>query len=134
MKAAYVDASALVKLLRREPESAALRRALADVPAWVSSELVDVELHCAARRLGGGALLDRVAAIVAGLDLVPFDAQTRARATATAFDPPLRALDAVHLATALSLREELAIFVAYDHDLMAAARAAALDVLAPAEQ
>lgn len=50
MRAAYLDASELVKLLRREPESAALRRALEDIPAWVSSELVDVELHCTARR------------------------------------------------------------------------------------
>lgn len=133
MRAAYLDASALVKLLRREPESAALRRALEDVPAWVSSELVDVELHCTARRLGGGPLLDRVDEIVAGIHLVPFDAGMRARATGAAFDPPLRALDAVHLATALSIREELDAFVAYDRDLMAAARASAMTVRAPSE-
>ena len=133
MRAAYLDASALVKLLRHEPESASLRRALESVPAWVSSELVDVELHCTARRLGGGTLLERVDAIVAGIDLVPFDARIRARATTTAFAPPLRALDAVHLATALSIREELDTFVAYDRDLLAAARAAALTVRAPSE-
>lgn len=30
-------------------------------------------------------------------------------------DPPLRTLDAVHLASAVLLRDDLTVFVAYDH-------------------
>jgi predicted nucleic acid-binding protein len=44
----------------------------------------------------------------------------------------LRSLDAVHLATALSLQPELAGMIVYDHRLAAAARAAGLTVWAPA--
>jgi uncharacterized protein len=43
----------------------------------------------------------------------------------------LRSLDAIHLASALSVREDLSTFVAYDHRLSEAASAAGLRVLAP---
>lgn len=46
-------------------------------------------------------------------------------------DAPLRTLDALHLASAVLLREALAAFVAYDDRLLAAARAADLDVHTP---
>jgi predicted nucleic acid-binding protein len=44
----------------------------------------------------------------------------------------LRTLDAIHLATALSLREDLGEFATYDTRLAGAAREAGLAVLAPA--
>jgi predicted nucleic acid-binding protein len=44
----------------------------------------------------------------------------------------LRALDAIHIATALSLGRELGIFIAYDQRLKAAADAVGLVTLAPA--
>ena len=54
-------------------------------------------------------------------------------AVAASLDPPdLRARDALHLATALSVRADLAVFVTYDHRLAAAARAVQLKVLSPA--
>lgn len=47
-------------------------------------------------------------------------------------DPPsLRTLDAIHLASALSLGEELDGFVTYDKRLASAARDAGLTVIAP---
>lgn len=117
--------------MRREPESAALVEALKQWPVRIASEVVVVELGCTARRLGGATLLDRSAAIVDGLDLIPFSAAIRKRAVATAFNPPLRALDAIHLATALALGEDLDTFVAYDDDLCRAAGAEGLTVQSP---
>ncbi len=44
---------------------------------------------------------------------------------------PLRSLDAIHLAAALSLDAELGVFIAYDHRLLDAAQAVGLPTLAP---
>ena len=130
MTAAYLDASALVKLMRPEPETDALVEALPQWPVRIASEVVVVELWCTARRLGGGKLLDRANAIVEGLDLLPFSEGVRERAT-TAFVPPLRALDAIHLATALELEGDLDVLVAYDDHLRRAAAAHGLSVQDP---
>jgi len=131
LTAAYLDASALVKLIRPEPETQALIAALAQWPVRIASEVVVVQLGCTARRLGGGELLDRAEAIADGLDLIPFSAAIRKRAVATAFDPPLRALDAIHLATALELSDDLDTLVAYDDDLCRAADSERLAVHSP---
>ena len=131
MTAAYLDASALVKLMRPEPETEALVEALAQWPVRIASEVVVVELGCTARRLGDAELLERAEAIANGLDLIPFSAAIRKRAVATAFDPPLRALDAIHLATALELGEDLDALVAYDDHLCRAAEAKRLVVRNP---
>lgn len=131
MTAVYLDASALVKLMRPEPETDALVEALAQWPVRIASEVVVVELACTARRLGGAELLDRAAAIADGLDLIPSSAAIRQRAVATAFDPPLRGLDAIHLATALELGEDLDTLVAYDDHLCRAAEAQRVAVQSP---
>jgi predicted nucleic acid-binding protein len=62
----YLDTSALVKLVRREPESDTLADWLdAQTPApWVSSMLIEVELPRALRRVEPALLAD-VPAIVA---------------------------------------------------------------------
>ena len=44
----------------------------------------------------------------------------------------LRAVDAVHLASALILRDQLTAFVAYDKQLLAAAKEAGLPTASPA--
>jgi uncharacterized protein len=51
---------------------------------------------------------------------------------ATALGPtPLRSLDALHLATALTIREDVGAFVAYDERLAAAAVDHGLPVVSP---
>ncbi|MDQ3632357.1 MAG: hypothetical protein M3417_14020 [Actinomycetota bacterium] len=45
--------------------------------------------------------------------------------------PLLRSLDAIHLACALSIRDELSAFVVYDERLAETAAAAGLHVVAP---
>jgi predicted nucleic acid-binding protein len=130
VSAAYVDASALVKLFKAEPETAAFRAALGDWPVQVASDLIRVEALCTARRLGGGDVLQRATAALGRIDLIPLSPEIIELAT-EAHTPPLRAMAAIHLATALTIREDLGAVFVYDNDLHAAALAHQLNPLAP---
>ena len=130
MSAAYVDASALVKLFKAERETEAFRAALADWPVQVASEIIRVEAVCTARRLGGKDVLRRASATLERISLIPLTAEIIELAT-DAHTPPLRAMDAIHLATALSMREDLGAMFVYDSDLLAAATVHRLNPLAP---
>lgn len=128
----YLDTSALVKLVRREPESDSLADWLdAQAPAtWVSSTLVEVELPRALRRVDP-TLLAAVPGIVARVARYEIDEVVRAAAAALA-DPTLRSLDAIHLATAQAVfGTQLTAFVAYDERLLAAAASAGLPTNSP---
>ena len=125
---AYVDASAFVKLVVPEPESDVL---LAASAAWqlASSALLEVEAVRAVRR----RVLDREAAVrrrLGSVELVDIGAAIRA-AACTLGDPHLPSLDAIHLATALSLGDHVGPFFTYDDRLAAAARAHGLAVTVP---
>jgi uncharacterized protein len=131
VKAAYLDASALVKLFEPEPETAAFREALHDWPVRVSSELIRVESICTARRMASEDVLERALMVLDRIELVPISPEILELATG-AFSPPLRAMDAVHLATALSMKEDVGTIFVYDGDLRAAALARGLSAVAPA--
>lgn len=127
----YLDSSALLKLLFTEPESD-------DLGAWlsarggspfVSSELAKVEVVRACRRLDTGALPE-ARALLAQLDLVPLSGAV-VDAAADVAGHVLHSLDAIHLASALSIRADLAALVAYDHRLADAALAEGLEVAQP---
>jgi predicted nucleic acid-binding protein len=126
----YLDSSALVKLVVLEPESAALRAFLKGHAARLSSGLVEVEVPRALRRAGYGAAEQRRAVeLLARIALVDVD---RAILRAAAIAPTsLRSLDAIHLATAMSLGQDLAGIVTYDQRLAAAAIGADVEVWAP---
>ena len=128
----YLDTSALVKLVRREPESDTLADWLdAQTPApWVSSMLIEVELPRALRRVEPSLLAD-VPAIVARVARYEVDEVVRAVAAAYP-DPALRFLDAIHLATGDAVfGSQLTAFVCYDERLLAAATAVGLPTAAP---
>lgn len=127
----YLDSSALVKLVASEPESAALFEFLAGRSELVSSAVARVELTRAVNRLEeAGDLGVRAERVLGSLALLRIDDPILAAAGALA-PRTLRSLDAIHLASALSVREELEGFVAYDHGLAEAARGHGLKVLAP---
>lgn len=132
MTLVYLDSSALVKLVVAEPESAALADRLRAWPQRVSSAVSLTELPRALRRAGFGAAERRRArAVLARVSLVEVD--RRILVAAAALEPPaLRSLDAIHLATALAVREDLAAIVTYDRRLRAAAELVHLEVAAPA--
>lgn len=128
----YLDTSALLKMIRREPESDALADWLDErigVP-WVGSVLVEVELTRALRRAAPD-LVGRAPAIVGRVARYEIDAAVRAAAAAFA-DPLLRSLDAIHLATATAVfGPGLTAFVTYDERLAGAAQAEGLTVASP---
>ncbi len=126
----YLDTSALAKLVIREPETAALNRWLRrrQGQVWVTSVVGRIELIRAVRRAAvsetGASLL------LAGLDTIPL-ATYVADLAQTAEPPTLRTLDAIHLASALSVGAELSAFCCYDNRLQDAASEAGLAVHAP---
>jgi len=128
----YLESSALVKLVVTEPESRALMETLRAWPDRISSALALAEVPRALRRAGFGAAERRRARdVLARVALV--DVDRRILAAAAALDPAtLRTLDAIHLATALALREDLGGLITYDRRLTAAAERAHVEVLAPA--
>jgi predicted nucleic acid-binding protein len=130
VNAAYLDTSALVKLFKAERETQPFRAALHDWPVQVSSELIRIEAICTARRLGGDELLQRAYSALERINVVPITPAIVDMATG-AHAPPLRAMDAIHLATALTLREDLGAVFVYDADLAAAAQSHGLNSLSP---
>lgn len=124
---AYFDSSAIVKLGRPERESVALIDYLDEQqPNALTTVLADVEVRRALDRLRarGADPGDHVR----GFFLIDLSRDVRDLAAKVA--PELRSLDAVHLATALSIGVDLD-FVTYDDRLAAAARAAGLRVVQP---
>jgi predicted nucleic acid-binding protein len=125
----YADASALVKLVVTEPESAALARAIPADADVVTSAVSVVEVSRAAKL---AELEDDTEpdpdALLAGCTLVDVDLVVLRQAAGVA-SRSLRTLDAIHLATAIRVSPDA--FVTYDRQLGRAARAAGLRLEAP---
>ena len=123
-----MDSSALLKLLVDEPESDALE-AYTRGTALITSVITLIEVERSVRRnnrADGISLGD----FFDGVELRGLDDTVVARAGG--LEPPgLGTLDAIHLASALDLRE-LDGFVTYDNRLADAARALRLTVVSPA--
>lgn len=125
----YVDTSAALKLLVQEQESDAVGTYLEGIRAsgWrlVSSLLMHTELHCAANRRPEQVEHAAVADVLSAFDLLHLDAGDLT--TAAALPGGLRALDALHLASALRVGADA--LLVYDHELAAAAAAAGVRVV-----
>ncbi len=131
----YLDASALVKLVRDESESPALRAFLGDADL-VSCELALTEVPRAIRRavaddprLPLDVLLTRAGELLDALALRPLDSALLAAAGALS-EPVLRALDAIHVTAAIDVSPTDA-FVSYDERQSAAARLVGLRTVSP---
>ena len=126
----YLDSSALIKLIFEERETQALIQFLSAWPNRMSSVLARVEVMVSVRRVHDEDVRREALNVLSGINLVHPDHGLLAAAATT--DPPVvRTLDAIHLATAISLGHELAGIVVYDHRLADAARHAGLTVWAP---
>jgi len=141
VRVAYVDTSALGRVLLNEPDKAAIERALEEIDEVASSRLLWIELRRLARRrevrtAAAGEpqqvsqlaeeLLRPIAAIPMEESLLTNAEVIRPASVAT--------LDAIHLATAVHLAEvsPLDAIVTYDRRLAEGAREHGLKVLAPA--
>lgn len=127
----YLDTSALLKLVHAEAESAALVQYLGgiDGPRFVSSVLLTIEARRAALR-ASPSQLPRVDVMLATVTQVEISAAVVESASRLP-GPGLRSLDAVHLATALLIRDDVDVLLAYDQRLLDAARAHDLPTAAP---
>ncbi len=126
---AYLDSSVLLRVILGEPDRL---EAWTTIEAAVSSELIRIECLRTIDRariqlhLGDEAVAQHRADVLEALDaidIVPLDASVLERA-AEPFPTLLGTLDAVHLATALAMRERFdgLLFATHDSTLGTAAR------------
>ncbi len=128
-RAIYLDSSAIVKLVVHEPESAALRWYLRRRRPLISSALARTEVARALLPLGGD-IAARSQDVLSRLDLVRVNDRVLT-AAGSMLPEDIRSLDAIHLATAQQLGDDLGRIVTYDDRMSRAARALGLAVAAP---
>lgn len=127
----YADTSAVIKLLVEESHSrafAAFYDAYADAE-WVSSALLRIEVARAVAR-AMPALLPAARDLLLAFSYVAIDNDIVAGAMNEP-DRGLRSLDAIHLATARVLGEDLSAIASYDDRLLKAAADAGLATASP---
>ncbi len=122
----YLDASAITKLVIAEEESHALQGVVRG-RALISSRVAVIEVTKAVARANPAA---DPGPMFARLSYVELDADLALVAGITG-GAALRALDAVHVASALRLGVDIDAFVTYDERQARAASAAGLTVLTP---
>ena len=131
----YIDSSAIVKLAILETETATLQQWLGRNSApLVSSALATVEVRLACRRLPDPAKAQAadLAAVQAlqSVNLIPIGADIVETASTLGL-PGLRSLDALQLATALTIHQHISVVLTYDDRLGRAAAASGFTVTAP---
>jgi uncharacterized protein len=127
----YLDTSAALKLVVREPETERLELWMAEragIPR-VSSRLLRIEMLRAVTRAAPHRT-SRANVVLSAIALLSMD--DVAPAAEVIGDTTPRSLDAIHLATAHEIRTELSAFVCYDKRLRDSANALGLPVEAPA--
>ena len=127
--AVYLDASAIVKLVLPEDGTPELVDYLGSRPTRVTSAISPVEVGRAVLRRFGGQV-----AIANSVfeDIVVMELTTAITSRAASVAPiTLRAIDAIHLVSAIELGGELAAMITYDRRLADAARQAYLTVASP---
>jgi predicted nucleic acid-binding protein len=124
----YLDTSAFLKLVVSEVESPAMRAWMIDSgPCW-SSQLLRTEALRAGDRLGvAEEIVARALATVSLVTPGPLTFLTAGRLRPAA----LRSLDALHLATALELGDDLQGLVTYDARMIEGARMASMILVTP---
>jgi uncharacterized protein len=126
----YVDTSALMKLVWPEQGTEATYAFVGDREDLISSALLTVEARRAAFRAEPAAL-PRVDLLLARFEYIQLSDAVIETASRLP-DPMLRSLDAIHLATALLIRDDIDALLSYDERLLAAASAHGLPTAAPA--
>ena len=130
---AYVDASAIVKLLLPEKETSALEHALLQYHAILTSRVGCTEVTRVSRRDGTRAVLQQAEQVLESFVVLELTAAILDRASLLS-PPSLRTFDAIQLASASSLQIPRLDFITYDVQLARAADALGLRSLQPGHQ
>ncbi len=128
----YFDSSAIVKLVLQEQESSPLRAFIdgRNRERMASSAIARVEVRRAAGAESSAALALARTQLLRFAQL-PIDDAVLERAAAMALGSGLRSLDAIHVASAEMLGDELTAIVTYDQRMVAAAELVGLPVVSP---
>jgi predicted nucleic acid-binding protein len=126
----YLDTSAFMKLITPEVETGALQRYLQSRSLRVSSGLLRTEALRAAMRVSQQHVV-KVRRLLRRVALIDVNRQLLEQA-GTLVPPDLRSLDAIHVAAAMSLGDDLGNVVTYDARMVMAAQAHGLNVVSPA--
>ncbi|UQN29197.1 type II toxin-antitoxin system VapC family toxin [Brachybacterium kimchii] len=121
----YLDTSAAFTLLSREPGVADVEQLFASGELLVASRLLELELHATVDRRGGAhadvdAIVDRVE-----IDAVDDEVMDHALSLRSG----LRAMDALHLSTALLYGDQVEGVATFDRELASAAQGFGLEIL-----
>jgi predicted nucleic acid-binding protein len=126
----YLDTSAVVKLVAAETETVALTAWIAsEQNEFVSCDLLRTELFRTVRRSSHDSVT-RARNVVDSITILAVPSTTFERAGELT-PPTLRSLDAIHLAAALELGDDLDGLVTYDDRLAAAAASYGITVISP---
>jgi len=134
----YVDTSALLKLLVREAESAAIERELLTWSELATSVITEVELPRAvarARKERPDAVIDGsvvLQGVLASAAIIPLS-ESAVAASCKVKPVHIGALDAIHIASALALDRQLAGVATYDKRMQDALVPLGVRVIAPEE-
>lgn len=128
-RATYVDSSAILKLIVEEPESSALRRYLERRRPLVVSALAHTEVARGLLALAP-AVQRRGEEVMARFELIRLNDRILRKAGRLA-PADLRSLDAIHLATAQELGQDLARLVTYDTRMAGGAVTLGLPIAQP---
>lgn len=131
MTLAYLDSSAIVKLIVPEAESSALVAWLEPYRDVVTSDLSLVEVPRAVERTGQDPALELTDDVLARFVTINLDRHV-IRIARQLQPGVVRTLDAIHVASALSLGGAEVTFVAYDHRSLDTAAMAELASASPA--
>jgi predicted nucleic acid-binding protein len=125
----YLDASALVKRYVREQGSDLVRNAMSTMEAWAMCRVGFVETIGAIARGGEDEDVARAKSDWVGFHVVELSQALTEHAAELGIEHGLRALDAIHLAAALSIGDGKPIFATWDVRLHRAARGKGLHTL-----
>jgi uncharacterized protein len=128
-RAVYIDSSAFIKLVIEEPETTALRSYLRRRSLMVAAALLRTEVLRASMRISQ-AHVANARRLLPDIGLIEVDRSVLERAGELT-SAETRSLDAIHVAAALSLGDDIDEFVTYDRRLLEAAREWGLVVASP---
>ena len=124
----YIDSSAIIKLIKVEAESKAL---LKEIPTSLTTSVLSRIEVIRAIQVNIPELLENAYDVLVDIPMVPIDHFVVTGAENLPAFIKLRALDSIHIATAVSLKNEIDGVITYDQEMIKAATALGFAVSSP---